>query len=132
VTGQDADSYAFRTPSLRNVVLSGPYGHAGAVADLRTFVASHVQPVVALQTYDPTTAILPEFEADDFVIFNSVQEVEAISQANSLTPVALSEAEIDALVAFLNSLTDPIARVGRLGIPQTVPSGLPVEPLAQP
>jgi cytochrome c peroxidase len=40
--------------------------------------------------------------------------------------LALAEDEIAALVAFLNSLTDPVAQAGRLGIPDSVPSGLPV------
>ena len=31
VTGQAEDSYAFRTPPLRNVVLTAPYGHDGAI-----------------------------------------------------------------------------------------------------
>ena len=32
VTGNIKDKYAFRTPSLRNVELTGPWGHAGAYA----------------------------------------------------------------------------------------------------
>ncbi len=38
VTGNPADRYAFRTPALRNVELTGPYGHDGAFFDLRAFV----------------------------------------------------------------------------------------------
>ena len=38
----------------------------------------------------------------------------------------LSEADVAALVAFLDSLTDPAAVKGRLGVPDKVPSGLPV------
>ena len=29
-------------------------------------------------------------------------------------------------MAFLETLSDPVALSGRLGVPQTVPSGLPV------
>ncbi|MGI9501307.1 MAG: cytochrome-c peroxidase, partial [Geminicoccaceae bacterium] len=32
VTGRDQDKYRFRTPSLRNIELTAPYGHAGAYA----------------------------------------------------------------------------------------------------
>ncbi|HKU39384.1 MAG TPA: cytochrome c peroxidase [Polyangiales bacterium] len=34
------DEYAFRTPSLRNVALTAPYGHAGQFATLRDLLAS--------------------------------------------------------------------------------------------
>jgi cytochrome c peroxidase len=38
-TGLAQDRYAFRTPPLRNVELTAPYGHDGAFFDLREFVA---------------------------------------------------------------------------------------------
>ncbi|HEX9857458.1 MAG TPA: cytochrome c peroxidase, partial [Paracoccaceae bacterium] len=37
VTNNPADAYAFRTPSLRNVTATAPYGHAGAHATLAGF-----------------------------------------------------------------------------------------------
>ena len=43
------------------------------------------------------------------------------------SPVMLSGEEVDDLMAFLASLTDPASLEGRLGIPGTVPSGLPVD-----
>lgn len=41
VTGDAADAFAFRTPSLRNVALTGPYGHDGRAASLPAFLAGH-------------------------------------------------------------------------------------------
>jgi cytochrome c peroxidase len=41
--------------------------------------------------------------------------------------VPLTGDDVADLVAFLDSLTDEAAIAGRLGIPETVPSGLPVE-----
>jgi cytochrome c peroxidase len=41
-------------------------------------------------------------------------------------PVALADEDVAALVAFLDTLTDPTAITGHLGSPATVPSGLPV------
>ena len=55
------------------------------------------------------------------------RERRRILKANVLKPIRLDEAQIGALVAFLESLTDPASVAGRLGIPQAVPSGLPVE-----
>lgn len=38
VTGRQADRWRFRTPSLRNVALTGPYMHDGSIATLREVV----------------------------------------------------------------------------------------------
>ncbi|WP_373635334.1 cytochrome-c peroxidase [Yoonia sp. SS1-5] len=123
VTGDLSDLYAFRTPSLRNVALTAPYGHAGAYAELRAFVVAHLDPVAALERYTLDQAILPPFETDDL---RAKATFPAIAAAVSAPPVTLSDAEIDALIAFLDALTDPTMIEGRLGIPDHVPSGLPV------
>ncbi|MDX8351386.1 cytochrome-c peroxidase [Cognatiyoonia sp. IB215182] len=124
VTGDVADLYAFRTPSLRNVALTAPYGHAGAHSDLRSFVVAHLDPKAGLQAYDLTQATLPEMPVDDA---GGLADSPAIMAAISEEPIAVTDAEVTALIAFLDALTDPIAVEGRLGIPETVPSGLPVD-----
>jgi cytochrome c peroxidase len=126
VTGHDQDRYAFRTPSLRNVALTGPYGHAGAHRDLAQFVADHSDPADSLAQYDRTQAVLPDFEGDDFTIMDAPDQVAAISAAVTVPLVRLSPDEVSNIVAFLHTLTDPISQTGRLGSPATVPSGLPV------
>ncbi|MBB5722349.1 cytochrome c peroxidase [Loktanella ponticola] len=126
VTGNTADLYAFRTPSLRNVALTAPYGHAGAHKELRAFIAAHTDPAVGLANYDQNQAVLPAFDVDDFTVMNDAAQVAAISNAVTTRPVTLREDEITALIAFLDTLTDPQALTGRLGIPDEVPSGLPV------
>jgi cytochrome c peroxidase len=40
--------------------------------------------------------------------------------------VSLSRNDVNALVAFLETLTDTTTQRGRLGIPKSVPSGLKV------
>ncbi len=130
VTGDPADAYRFRTPSLRNVALTGPYGHSGAYATLDAVVRHHLDPVAGLEGYDISQAVLPDLPgagATDRVILSSPEEMAAIAAANELAPVDLTEADIAALVAFLESLTDPSSPTGRLGIPERVPSGLPVD-----
>ena len=126
VTGDAADIYAFRTPSLRNIALTAPYGHAGAHADLRDFILAHLDPVTGLQTYDLAQAVLPDLPVDDARGFG---DFDAIAEAVTVSPVQVSEAEVTALLAFLDTLTDPGAREGRLGVPDVVPSGLPVDRL---
>ncbi len=128
VTGDEGDAYAFRTPSLRNVALSSPYGHAGAYGTLEAVIRHHLDPVKSLNEFDRRFLHLPDFSgAADFNILDDPEEMAAIAAANELEPQSLSDAEVNQLLAFLNSLTDPTSSNGRLGIPKTVPSGLPVE-----
>ena len=126
VTGNPADRFAFRTPSLRNVALTAPYGHAGAFSDLGSYIRHHIDPVGGLYRYDRSQVVLSALAVDDWRIMDDPAEVEAIAVSVEPAPVSLSEGEIVALVAFLDSLTDPVAVSGRLGVPDRVPSGLPV------
>lgn len=121
VTGDPADAYAFRTPSLRNVTRTGPWGHAGAHGDLRGFLAHHADPSGEW----PRDAALPALEADDWRIADDPGEVAAIRGA-AVPGRAPGEGELDALLAFLGALEDPGALAGRTGVPEAVPSGLPV------
>ncbi len=128
VTNDPADAYAFRTPSLRNILKTGPWGHSGAYSDMAAFIAQHADPVAGLFAYDRTNAVLPPLpNAVDHAILDASEEVTAIAAAVKVTPVALMAGEIDALIAFLGALTDEAALSGRLGVPETVPSGLPVD-----
>ncbi len=127
VTGREEDAYAFRTPMLRNVTLTGPWGHAGGHDDLRAFLRDHVDPAAALDRYTPQ-AVLPKVEgiADDWAVLSDAGERGAIRQAVHVDTHPLDEAELDALMSFLAALTDPGSIEGRLGVPDTVPSGLEV------
>ncbi|WP_368184317.1 cytochrome-c peroxidase [Aestuariibius sp. HNIBRBA575] len=125
VTGDAADAYRFRTPSLRNVTLTGPYGHDGAYATLDAVVRHHLDPVASLMAYDRNQAVLHDFSgAQDWNVLDDPQEMAAIAAANELAPIDLSASEIADLLAFLAALTDPVER---MGVPETVPSGLPVD-----
>ncbi len=125
VTGNPADAYAFRTPSLRNVTLTAPYGHSGAYATLEGVIRHHLDPMAALEVYDRAEALLPDLpHVSDWQVLEDPDEVARIAAANSLEPQDLSDAEVADLVAFLHALED---RAERLGVPETVPSGLPVD-----
>jgi cytochrome c peroxidase len=128
VTGRPEDAYAFRTPSLRNVTRTGPWGHAGAHDDLASFLRDHAAPNAALSTYT-LQAVLPDLPgiARDGAILADPAEVSAIAAAIDVADRHLDDAAISDLMAFLTTLEDPVALGGRLGVPETVPSGLPVE-----
>ncbi len=127
VTGKPEDMFAFRTPSLRNVLQTGPWGHAGSHTDLKDFIADHAARGAALSGYAPQ-ALLPELPdtKPDWAVLQDPAELAAIRQAAG-DGTTLSPDEVEALFAFLAALSDPVALSGRLGIPQSVPSGLPVD-----
>ncbi|PTX56281.1 cytochrome c peroxidase [Litoreibacter ponti] len=127
VTGDDADAYAFRTPSLRNVTKTAPYGHTGAYRGLGDFIRAHVDPVNALSSYNRVEPVLPALEVEDFWVMDRPEEVDAIRTSAKSFTQPLSDLEVSQLVAFLATLEDPDAIEGRLGIPQQVPSGLPID-----
>lgn len=128
VTGRLADAYRFRTPSLRNVTMTEPYGHAGAYATLEDVIRHHLNPINSLKKYDRQQAKLPKLVgAKDWVIMDSPVEIAAIAAANELEPSSLKDTEIDAILAFLQALTDTESLSGRMGVPESVPSGLPLD-----
>lgn len=126
VTGDPADRFAFRTPSLRNVTLTGPWGHAGAYGDLRAFLRDHAAPRRALAEY-ARDVVLPDLPVEDWRILDDPAEIGALRAVVRGHDRDLADDEIDALMAFLDTLRDDAARAGRLGIPDRVPSGLPVD-----
>ncbi len=128
VTGRIEDAYAFRTPMLRNVTRTGPWGHAGGHADLRAFVADHADPVAALGR-SARDVVLPQVAGlqPDWTILDARAERAAIAAAVTQPARPLAPAELDAIMAFLDALTDETSLEGRLGIPGQVPSGLPVD-----
>ncbi len=126
VTGAAADAFAFRTPMLRNVTRTGPWGHAGAHSDLADFVKFHADPVLA--TYAPQ-ATLPDLSTAvaDWAVLEDAGATAAIQMAYQPRPVALNDADISNILAFLDALTDDASIAGRLGVPDAVPSGLAVD-----
>lgn len=128
VTGNPADAYKFRTPSLRNIAQTAPYGHNGAYATLEAMIRHHLDPVASLKAYNVAQLVLPDLpNSQDFRATHDPDEQAAIAAANELSPSNLSETEIIQIVAFLNALSDTASLAGKLGVPQTVPSGLPVD-----
>ncbi|NKB90360.1 MAG: c-type cytochrome [Acidobacteria bacterium] len=127
VTGNVGDRYRFRTPSLRNVELTAPYGHDGAYSTLANMVRHYRDPARELRAYDPNQLILPsrvDLDAEDLVVMSDPARVAAIAASNQARPSRLDNVDVADLVAFLRSLTDPSARdLGAL-VPDSVPSGL--------
>ncbi|UXX83702.1 cytochrome-c peroxidase [Roseovarius pelagicus] len=131
VTGDPQDAYKFRTPSLRNVSLTAPYGHNGAYANLEDMVRHHLDPLTMLAEYTLEYALFQDMQlsVSDTEVLEDFDEMLRLGMAVELEPLELHDDEVDAILAFLGALEDPIARTGRLGVPDAVPSGLPLDPL---
>lgn len=131
VTGDPEDAYKFRTPSLRNVTLTAPYGHNGAYAKLEDMVRHHLDPLTMLAEYTLEYAQMQDvvLSVSDTEVLQDFDEMLRLGMAVELEPIKLKDDEVDAILAFLGALEDPIARTGRLGVPEAVPSGLPLDPL---
>ncbi len=128
-TGLAEDWAKFRTPSLRNVWLTAPYGHDGAYATLRGVIEHHLDPLTALENYDGRQLVVTQhadFELTDLEGYNDLVLRQDIIDANDLQPVALSAEQVDDIMAFLKALTDWDSFAKSDMIPSRVPSNLPV------
>jgi cytochrome c peroxidase len=108
ITGRPEDRFAFRTPSLRNASLSGPYFHNGAYERLEDAVRHHLDPAGRLAGYQGPH--LPDGLRAGLQN-EPVTQRQILATLSPLLPAGerLSEQEIRQLLAFLESLTDPAA-----------------------
>ncbi|MDX1503353.1 MAG: cytochrome c peroxidase [Thermoanaerobaculia bacterium] len=131
VTGRRGHLLKFRTAPLRNVAITGPWGHAGAYDTLRAVVEHHFDPAGSLERYDPAQAMLPpraDLDRLDFVVHSNPGRRDRIARRSELRarPVKGLASKIDDLIEFLHALTDPASLDLREDIPEAVPSGLPI------
>ena len=97
VTKNPAERWAYRTPSLRNVAITGPYMHDGSLATLEAVVEYYQRGGIDNPGKDPLVA-----------------------------PLALSDAEKRDLVAFLRTLTgDNAAGLARQARAESSPQAHP-------
>ncbi len=127
VTGNSADKFAFRTPPLHNVSLTGPWMHDGAYNTLEAVIRHHLHPASSLLGYDPAEYLPPEMQGT----YQDDEELNSQMLAN-LDPLAteaktLTDDQIASLIEFLECLTDPAVVELDTLVPQSVPSGLPVQ-----
>ncbi|MAS19167.1 MAG: hypothetical protein CMF34_02645 [Leeuwenhoekiella sp.] len=82
VSGSAADNYKFKVPSLRNVAITAPYMHDGRFGSLQSVLNFYTSGVQESETLDP------------------------ILKQNDRLGIVLTTDEQEALIAFLNTLTD--------------------------
>ena len=121
MTGDPADRYAFRTSPLRNVALQPAFMHNGAFVRLEDAIRYHLDPTGQAGSYTPD-----RLAADLRGPLGPTAPALARLDPRLRVPVALSDAELEALVDFVSGgLLDPAARPQYLRrlIPERLPSG---------
>ncbi len=124
------DAYRFRVPFLRNVALTAPYGHNGAMPELDDMVRHHVDPLESNARWNSGMVLLPSapwLASTDFVVFQDRLEMQRQVSAIDIDLPSITETQIADIVAFLNALTGETAMERPMGRPDHVPSGLPVD-----
>ena len=122
VTGVADDRYRFRTTPLRNVELTGPYGHDGSIASLREFVEHYSESDLKLLAFDPTRLEQPL----RLTMVNNRADI-LLQRDPLLAGVVLTDDLVDKLMAYMSALTDDAARDLSRSVPVRVPSRLPVD-----
>lgn len=98
VAGDAAQRGKFKVPTLRNVAVTGPYMHNGVFKDLRTVVLFYVK----YKSKKPSRQINPETGKT----WDAPEVPENIAMAELTSAPALDDKRVDAIVAFLKTLTD--------------------------
>ncbi|UHS62603.1 cytochrome-c peroxidase [Agrobacterium vaccinii] len=116
VAGDPAQRGKFKVPTLRNVAVTGPYMHNGVFKDLRTVVLFYVK----YKSKKPSRQINPETGQ----AWDAPEVPENIAMTELTAAPALDDKRVDAIVAFLKTLTDkryehllPIGNAGQDATP---------------
>lgn len=122
VTKEDDHRYQFRTPSLLNTALTGPWRHTGAHADLKSLLQYHDSPINennmnVMEHYDFSLSQLPQFAGSGY-FYSNAEGNTRIANSHLIRQTALdfdtkinrkpniNDQQAEQLIAFLNTLSD--------------------------
>ena len=113
-SGDVADQYKFRTPTLLNVVVTGPWGHAGAYTTLEGMVKHMLNPEISIANYD-FSQLAPNIQAQDMLTntqfhLNQLAANRTNNVAGVHQNVEFTENDVADIVEFLKTLTDPCVK----------------------
>ena len=114
VTGHRDDKYAYRTQMLLGVEMTGPWGHDGVFNTLKEVVQHHLNPARSIQAFDWTKISkdggplnLNNSKENTDRALKKLQQQRKAGKKGVLKDVDLTDAQVDDIVEFLKSLTDP-------------------------
>ncbi|MEO7457103.1 MAG: cytochrome-c peroxidase [Gemmatimonadaceae bacterium] len=121
VSGDPNDIYKFRTTPLRNVAVTGPYGHDGSIVSLRRFVEHYSESDLKLTDFNPFE-IEPALR--NTLLVNAAPVI--AGRDPIIVGVVLTDDLVDKLMDYMGALTDPAVKDLDKTIPQHLPSKLAV------
>ena len=114
-TKDEADKYAFRTPSLLNIEVTGPWSHTGAYTSLKAVVQHHLNPQNAVNNYDINQLKQIGIQNLDKMKINTQAALDKLAfdrslNKNVIQDITLSDQQVNYLLKFLKTLTDPCVK----------------------
>ena len=113
-TSDPNDRYAFRTPSLLNVAVTGPWSHTGSFTSLLAIVRHHMDAETSVLGYDYSLQQVPQFRSTRTDMQRNIKRShEVLDDAmrapewDRLTHHKYRQRDAEDIVAFLKTLTDP-------------------------
>jgi len=113
-TGDITEKYQFRTPTLLNVEVTGPWGHAGGFTSLEATVRHMFNPEKEILNYD-FSQLNPTLQAADMLTntqfaLDQLETNRTANVENVLRNVEFSDDDVTDMVEFLKTLTDPCVK----------------------
>ena len=107
ITGAEDDKYQFRTPSLLNVEVTGPWGHSGAYQTLEGVTAHMLNPKKAVRSYDAG-----QLKQKGIHLEHTRKHTADALMANIdiKTMPNQTKQDVKDLVSFMKTLTDPCVK----------------------
>jgi len=107
VTNKEDDKFRFRTPSLLNVEVTGPWGHDGGYTSLEGITTHMLSPIKSALHYNPKQLKQDNIATQD-TQENTLEAIEA--GVNITAKPSLEKNDVKYIVAFLKTLTDPCVK----------------------
>ena len=122
ITANTNERFRFRTPSLLNITETGPYTHAGAYESLQEVLRHYDNPDntvddffddggwCQLEQFDNVancSNLYPNARQNSIQALNKIQNERNQNDPQALQNINLNNGERNAIVAFLQTLTDP-------------------------
>lgn len=114
VTGHRADKYAYRTPTLLGVEVTEPFGHSGVFKTMKDVVLHHLNVEKSIARFDYKTIstdggpINSRLSAKQTArALDMLRQQRAAGKPGVLQDIAMSDRQVDDIVEFLKTLTDP-------------------------
>jgi len=107
VTNKADDKFRFRTPTLLNVEVTGPWGHDGAYTTLEGIVRHMLSPLKSIQRYNKKQLKQKNIQLKDMQK-NTLEAAKYGLELNTIKNI--SRTDVKNLVLFLQTLTDPCVK----------------------